>query len=475
MADPFFNAAYYLAHNPDVAAAGYTLATAEQQYDRYGATEGRSPNIWFNAAAYLAAYPDLASHGVTAATAFQHYITYGLNEDRSPAANVNPANFSYADYATANPDLKAAFGITDPAHLTADQQHQLLGHFLSFGYLENRPGIVSTDGNSFFAQFDHTPIQNDPPPAPPLGMNIAVDGSHMDHIYAGAGGDDVFTGVEMNVNGATLNGAGGNDTLNVNFGLPFPFAASATVNSIEKINVDFGFNPLVAQFTVTTADTPSLSIGLTVAGSVLPSNLTVTSGNAALHTLTVDGSSATGNLVVDLTSSTLAGVDVTLTGGAGNDTFSTAVGTGHKATLNGGAGNDTLNGSLGQDIMTGGPGNDIFHFGAGTAAPINLATATVDTITDFNVGDTLQFGSTSSNSPFFQFAGNNLALGIATLLSNAGPNFALLFSTADDMHYFVDTGNGVTPAAVIKIVLAAGLDWNNMVVDTSGAHYVAPV
>jgi hypothetical protein len=111
MANPFFDAAYYLARNPDVVAAGYTLATAEQHYLRYGAVESltdpsRAPNAWFDARAYLAAYPDLVANGVTAATAFSHYVNHGINENRSPAANINPADFSYATYAAANADLR---------------------------------------------------------------------------------------------------------------------------------------------------------------------------------------------------------------------------------------------------------------------------------------------------------------------------------------------------------------------------------
>ena len=43
MANPYFNAAYYLANNQDLVIAGITEATAEQHYDAYGAAEGRAP------------------------------------------------------------------------------------------------------------------------------------------------------------------------------------------------------------------------------------------------------------------------------------------------------------------------------------------------------------------------------------------------------------------------------------------------
>jgi lambda family phage minor tail protein L len=55
-----FNATYYLATYPDVAAS-YTLLTANNHYRNYGVWEGRSGNAggMFNATYYLATYPDL--------------------------------------------------------------------------------------------------------------------------------------------------------------------------------------------------------------------------------------------------------------------------------------------------------------------------------------------------------------------------------------------------------------------------------
>src|SRR5690554_5599035 len=96
MANPYFNAAYYLLTNTDVVAAGYTLDTAEQHYIRHGAFEAleggenitpttlRKPAPWFDIEYYLAAYPDLLENGVTPDTAFQHFANYGISEGRSP-------------------------------------------------------------------------------------------------------------------------------------------------------------------------------------------------------------------------------------------------------------------------------------------------------------------------------------------------------------------------------------------------------
>jgi Ca2+-binding RTX toxin-like protein len=186
----------------------------------------------------------------------------------------------------------------------------------------------------------------------------------------------------------------------------------------------------------------------------------------------VNGSLATGNQTISQYNGP-ADYNVTITSGSGNDTLSTLVDSVHTATLNGGAGNDILIGSSGRDIMTGGTGNDIFRFGAGTAAPINVGTATVDIITDFNVGDTLEFGALSS-ARFLGPASSTLASAISTIEAIGGLNQNVLIGTTDGTHYLLNTGDGVNPSAVIKIVLAAGLDWNNMVADNSGAHYVLP-
>jgi Ca2+-binding RTX toxin-like protein len=69
----------------------------------------------------------------------------------------------------------------------------------------------------------------------------------------------------------------------------------------------------------------------------------------------------------------------TLTGGPGNDTL---YGGKDNDRLEGGEGSDWLSGDLGDDTLSGGPGNDIFSFGPNSGT---------DHITDFEVGDRLQF------------------------------------------------------------------------------------
>ena len=57
-AEPDFDPAYYLAHNPDVAAAGVDPL---QHCLTYGWKEGRDPNAFFSTTYYLAQNPDVAA------------------------------------------------------------------------------------------------------------------------------------------------------------------------------------------------------------------------------------------------------------------------------------------------------------------------------------------------------------------------------------------------------------------------------
>jgi Ca2+-binding RTX toxin-like protein len=540
MANPFFDAAYYLARNPDVGAAGYTLATAEQHYLRYGAAESltgstRAPNAWFDAKAYLAAYPDLAANGLTAATALSHYLTYGLSENRSPAANVNPADFTYTDYAAANADLRTAFGITDANHLTAQQQHQLLAHFLSYGIHETRAGVDSSASGSFFNPNTHGGG----------GGPIVVGAVGQ---YTGTSGDDVFTGTDLTLDGSTLDGLGGTDTLQAQLA---GHAATVALTSIEKItailsadttlnvngtgvnavsvvgnghtlgyigekvdsfsllstgggvvatmngtgsssdhlnvNVATGISTSftatgVENFTVDLGESAILllsatavqanSVSVTLTGGALGAASTFNLDTSpALSSSNVDGSAFAGNLILALGASGSAS-NATLTGGAGNDILSGAADASHASTLYGGGGDDTLNASAGLDLLTGGPGNDVFHFGSGSGAPTDLATGIVDTLLDFSPGDQLEFAGTGTFSITVD-PSLNLAATVAAVESGVGqPDKNVVFTLGTDT-YFMNTGDGTHVAAVIKLVLVGGADLAHMVLDTDGVHLSA--
>ena len=95
--DPDFDAAYYLANNPDVAASGMNPL---QHYLQYGWKEHRDPSAHFSTSWYLAKNPDVAAAGLDPLV---HYETYGWREGRDPGPN-----FSLSKYLAAYPDAKAA-------------------------------------------------------------------------------------------------------------------------------------------------------------------------------------------------------------------------------------------------------------------------------------------------------------------------------------------------------------------------------
>jgi RTX calcium-binding nonapeptide repeat (4 copies) len=72
-----FDASYYLAKNPDVAAAGINPL---DHFSLYGWREGRDPSPFFDTSAYLTANPDVAAAGINP---LDHFSLYGWAEHRS--------------------------------------------------------------------------------------------------------------------------------------------------------------------------------------------------------------------------------------------------------------------------------------------------------------------------------------------------------------------------------------------------------
>ncbi|WP_187272505.1 hypothetical protein [Methylobacterium sp. WL9] len=73
---PGFDADFYLAHNPDVAASG---ADPLAHYLEHGWREGREPSMGFNGQRYLALNPDVQAANVNPLV---HYLDHGLAEGR---------------------------------------------------------------------------------------------------------------------------------------------------------------------------------------------------------------------------------------------------------------------------------------------------------------------------------------------------------------------------------------------------------
>ena len=113
-ADPLFDAPFYLANNPDVAASTFDPYF---HYLTFGAAEGRDPNPLFDDKFYLANNPDVAASGINPLV---HFETFGPQEHRNP----NPL-FDTGYYLATNPDV-AASGMNP------------LLHFETFGTQEGR-------------------------------------------------------------------------------------------------------------------------------------------------------------------------------------------------------------------------------------------------------------------------------------------------------------------------------------------------
>jgi hypothetical protein len=109
-----FDYDYYLAHNPDVAAAG---VDAFQHFEMYGWREGRNPNALFDTTGYLTAYADVKAAGINP---LDHYDQSGWKEGRDPSTA-----FDTTDYLAQYTDVAAA-------HVNP------LAHFLQSGEQEGR-------------------------------------------------------------------------------------------------------------------------------------------------------------------------------------------------------------------------------------------------------------------------------------------------------------------------------------------------
>lgn len=333
MANPYFNAEYYLANNPDVKDSGLD---PETHYLQFGAKEGRAPTSWFNGAYYLATNPDLEAGGITIETAFAHFQAFGSNEGRSPSPTKSLTDASLSGYAAANPDVAQAFGITDPAYLTSQQKAQLSSHFYQFGVNENRPG--------------------DPFVAPVGGTFTLTTGADTGAAFTGTAGNDVYEApVVMAANGTTLvdtlqsidslDGAGGVDTLNAV--ITATTAATPALKNIESVNLRFAANSAtvslanatgVENITVKDSTAAAGTVGI-VAGVGAVANLSV---NNQVAGATFNGSTAT-SLNLGLESIGVAGTPavVTVTGAAAttlslnaNNAIAQVVGTGNATTLN---------------------------------------------------------------------------------------------------------------------------------------------
>lgn len=521
MVNAFFNAELYLARNPDLAAAG--LTTPDQlwtHYVNYGAQESitvpsRAPNSWFDVGFYLSSYPDLGAAGITPATALDHYYTYGLSEDRlfNPNVDLDPSNFSASNYAINNPDLVAAFGISDPANLTSAQKDTLLTHYFAFGYKEDRPGVTPSFASHVLAtnQIDLDPIfAASPSPA----------------IAYGTAADDLFLSNASTAN-KTINGLGGTDTVEFKASAATGAGANAVrLQNIEKVVVngtaEFATNKLVAiqlntgagavkanfdssaisgssdaltvnsnatatNFTVNGIENLTMALGSGVTSAVVNANsaqgstlnMLLKGGAAAGVAVTLESASSTNLTTLNIDAAQLIGAlnlaglgtqvnnvsHVNIMGSAADvaqnftavaAAFAASNGVNKSLTIKGGAGVDTFAASKAIDTFEGGAGNDVYNFSAGNSLTkvASGVIAEMDTIIGFSAGDVLngaavQVVSGTATVP----AGATLE----QLVTGAQGNLASgdVFSVANTTYVLVTKDANLANVELIKL---AGVD-----------------
>ncbi|MFC4168186.1 Ig-like domain-containing protein [Teichococcus aestuarii] len=154
---PAFDAQYYLAMNPDVAAAG---ADPLAHYMEFGWHEGRDPNALFDVAYYLNQNQDVAAAGIDP---LAHYTEFGWREGREPSyafsgdlylqnntdvaeAGLNPlVHYLYFGMAEERAAFQSTPEVTGPQNPLVDAQF----------YFENNPDVAASgiDPSRHFAEF----------------------------------------------------------------------------------------------------------------------------------------------------------------------------------------------------------------------------------------------------------------------------------------------------------------------------------
>ncbi|WP_445376298.1 beta strand repeat-containing protein [Niveispirillum fermenti] len=139
-----YNEAYYLAQNPDVAAAvqAGVIENGLQHWQAFGAAEGRKASAFFDWEVYRDNNQDLVEAGLTTEAALtQHFNLYGHNE---PRVFLSSAVFDATIYAAQNPDLAVA-GVTGA--------YALERHFVTNGVGEGRVAVAGLDGAAYIDSF----------------------------------------------------------------------------------------------------------------------------------------------------------------------------------------------------------------------------------------------------------------------------------------------------------------------------------
>lgn len=421
-----FNAQWYLAKNPDVAAAvRENLITAFDHFLQYGASEDRSPLPFFNVDDYLKHNPDVAEAAANGLiSAVEHFLLYGQSEPRLITPFID-----LGAYLRANPDVAAA-GIAPMQHLLqyGAAEGRSLGNGIDLRVFANDPqftaAIESGDFETalvrvqevapFLPAFQapdgwtpagHTPIPVDFVPAE--GVKLAIPEGVIVPPDVKLP-EDLFEPVKAGTGpvSAPVPGPGAG---------PGPGPGPQPGDGTDADATDSGTSPNaagVSMIELSIAEAKALAdaneytytIRDTIANAHLMnfSNYFRTSPIGITLTGSDGDQWVTGSVFADYIEGGAG--DDWLFGGAGDDSL--FGGEGHDAVyggdgndqLIGGAGNEQISGGAGDDLLFGGAGSDMMLGGAGndtfvyTSVSESLAPAandskfTIDYIADFSSG-----------------------------------------------------------------------------------------
>lgn len=226
-----------------------------------------------------------------------------------------------------------------------------------------------------------------------------------DHILSGAG-DDIISGglgndyLDGGAGSDTVHGNNGDDTIVAGLGNDFLFGDAG--NDIFLVSGPNGLDAFDggAGIDIIKAASNNTKIGI---ASITGIEIITADG---FSNVSISGSPDPDSL--DFTNIQLIGIKSIIAGASGDTIIGskgadTIIGLGGNDALSGGDGNDIITGGLGFDTLTGGAGADIFRDGVKNFAG--------DTITDFGVGDRLDFTNIANPSAAtFAFANNVLTV-----------------------------------------------------------------
>ena len=399
-ASAVFDSNFYLTNNADVVVAisQGNFANALDHYNRFGGKELRAPNASFDPSYYAINNSDVLNAVSSGAfsSVFAHYQEFGEKENRAP--NTNLASFDAAGYLAANADVAAAvtagsftsaldhfiqFGQNESRSGSGVTESVTVGStFTLTSGTDSGSGFVGTAAADTFNAdlINESGVAN----VTTINSTDVIDGGDGNDTL-NATYDDATSATVSNIETLNLSGRAavafdfvnisGVTTLNMT-----AYSAAANLDNIAALptvlnvtnqavdaNIDFAAaavagssDNLAMTVQSVTAGTYTLDAGietLSIASNGSSAN-TLTEINASIASLTVTGSqnlTVTNHLGTNTTA--LTTVDASALTGRLNVTQDDAV----NVTITGGSGNDTID--LGDDEFD---ANDTVDGGAGT-------------------------------------------------------------------------------------------------------------